>query len=88
MRSTEKRESDRLAGVTFVLTGTLPTMTRAEASALIEKHGGKVTGSVSKKTRYLLAGEDAGSKLAKAQKLGVEILDENAFVKLIDTEEV
>ncbi len=88
MRSTEKRESDRLAGVTFVLTGTLPTMTRAEASALIEKHGGKVTGSVSKKTRYLLAGEDAGSKLAKAQKLGVEILDENAFLKLIDTEEV
>lgn len=88
MRSTEKRESDRLAGVTFVLTGTLPMMTRAEASALIEKHGGKVTGSVSKKTRYLLAGEDAGSKLAKAQKLGVEILDENAFLKLIDTEEV
>ena len=88
MRSTEKRESDRLAGVTFVLTGTLPTMTRAEASALIEKHGGKVTGSVSKKTRYLLAGEDAGSKLTKAQKLGVEILDENTFLKLIDTEEV
>ncbi|NUM49120.1 MAG: NAD-dependent DNA ligase LigA [Anaerolineales bacterium] len=65
-----------LAGLVFVITGTLPTMSREEASTLIETHGGKVTGSVSKKTNYLLAGENAGSKLTKAQELNVPILDE------------
>ena len=65
-----------LAGLTFVLTGTLPTMTRDEASALIEAQGGKVGGSVSKKTNYVVAGESAGSKLDRARELGVAILDE------------
>ena len=71
------------AGKTFVLTGTLPSLTREEAQAKIETLGGKVTGSVSKKTDYVLAGADAGSKLAKAQELGVKILDEPQFLKLI-----
>jgi DNA ligase (NAD+) len=70
------------SGKTFVLTGTLPSMTREEATARIEARGGKVTGSVSKKTDYVLAGEEAGSKLEKAQKLGVQVIDEAAFVKL------
>lgn len=65
-----------LAGLTFVITGTLPSLSRPEAKALIEAHGGKVTGSVSKKTNYLLAGEKAGSKLTKAEKLGIVVLDE------------
>jgi DNA ligase (NAD+) len=71
-----------LAGKTFVLTGTLPTLTREEATAKIESLGGKVSGSVSKKTDYVLAGEDAGSKLDKAQKLGVKIIDETDFLKM------
>jgi DNA ligase (NAD+) len=70
------------SGKTFVLTGTLPTMTREEAAAKIEALGGKVSGSVSKKTDYVVAGEDAGSKLEKAQKLGVKILNEAEFLKL------
>lgn len=64
------------AGMTFVLTGTLPTLTRDQAAALIEGAGGKVSGSVSKKTTYVLAGAEAGSKLAKAEKLGVAVIDE------------
>jgi DNA ligase (NAD+) len=82
----EKRETDAasqtLDGLTFVITGTLPTMSRDEAKALIESHGGKVTGSVSKNTDYLLAGEKAGSKLTKAQSLGIAILDEAALMNL------
>ena len=70
------------AGKTFVLTGTLPTLTREEATANIESLGGKVSGSVSKKTDYVLAGEDAGSKLDKAQKLGVKIISEAEFLKM------
>jgi DNA ligase (NAD+) len=70
------------AGKTFVLTGTLPTMTREEASAKIEALGGKVSGSVSRKTDYVLAGEEAGSKLEKARKLGVKIIDEAEFVEM------
>ena len=70
------------SGKTFVLTGTLPTMSREQASARIEALGGKVSSSVSKKTDYVLAGEEAGSKLEKAQKLGVKIIDEAEFVKL------
>lgn len=69
---------------TFVLTGTLPTMTRDDARAMIEAKGHKVAGSVSKKTDYVVAGADAGSKLAKAQELGVAVLDENEFIKLIE----
>jgi DNA ligase (NAD+) len=72
-----------LAGKTFVLTGTLPTMTRDEATAAIEEHGGKVAGSVSKKTSYVVAGAEAGSKLEKAQSLGISILNEEEFRKLI-----
>ena len=71
------------AGKTFVLTGTLPTFTRQEASKLIEEEGGKVSGSVSKKTDYVLAGEEAGSKLEKAEALGITILDEAAFLSLL-----
>jgi DNA ligase (NAD+) len=72
-----------LHGKTLVLTGTLPNMKRDEAAALIEKAGGKVTGSVSKKTDYVVAGEDAGSKLNKARKLGIEVIDEDALRRLI-----
>jgi len=72
------------AGKTFVLTGTLPTLTREEATAKIEAAGGKVSGSVSKKTDFVLAGTEAGSKLTKAQELGVKILDEVEFLKLCD----
>jgi NAD-dependent DNA ligase len=70
------------AGKTFVLTGTLPTLTREEATAKIEAAGGKVTGSVSKKTDYVLAGAEAGSKLDKAQQLGIRILEEAEFLKM------
>ena len=73
-----------LEGLTFVITGTLPTLSREQAKALIEAHGGRVTGSVSGKTDYLLAGERAGSKLSKAEKLGVSILDEPALRDLLD----
>jgi DNA ligase (NAD+) len=73
-----------LAGLTFVLTGTMPTLTRDQAKALIEAAGGKVAGSVSKKTSYVAAGEDAGSKLDKAQQLGVAVIDEAALLALIE----
>jgi DNA ligase (NAD+) len=78
-----QRQGDTLAGKTFVITGTLPSMSREQASALIESHGGKVTGSVTKKTSFLLAGEAAGSKLAKATALKVPILDEAGLLELI-----
>lgn len=74
----------RFLGKTFVLTGTLPTMSRAEASALIEKNGGKVSGSVSKKTAYVVAGEEAGSKLIKAQTLGIPILTEAELLAMME----
>jgi DNA ligase (NAD+) len=74
-----------LSGQTFVLTGTLPTMQRSEAKGLIVAAGGKVTGSVSSKTDYLVAGSNAGSKLVKAQELGVEIIDEAELQKLLET---
>ena len=83
----EKIENARpegpFAGKTFVLTGTLPTLTREEATAKIEAAGGKVSGSVSKKTDFVLAGAEAGSKLTKAEELGVKILDEAEFLKLL-----
>jgi DNA ligase (NAD+) len=73
-----------LAGLTFVLTGTLPTMTREEAQAELEARGGKVSGSVSKKTSYVVVGASPGSKLAKAEQLGVPTLDEDALRHLLD----
>jgi DNA ligase (NAD+) len=72
-----------LAGMTFVLTGTLPNLSRDEAGAMIEAAGGKVSGSVSKKTSYVVAGADAGSKLAKAESLGIALLDEPALLALL-----
>ncbi|MBN1312169.1 MAG: NAD-dependent DNA ligase LigA [Anaerolineae bacterium] len=78
------RASDKLAGLTFVLTGTLPTMTRGQADELIEQHGGKTSGSVSKKTSYVLAGEAPGSKLDKARELGVPEIDEDGLKALLD----
>ena len=74
---------ERLAGKTFVLTGTLPTLTRDEAAVLIKAEGGKVTGSVSKKTDYVVAGEAAGSKLTKANELGITVIDEDALRALL-----
>ena len=79
-------KSDTLAGKTFVLTGTLKSMTRDEASEKIKLHGGKTTSSVSKNTSYVLAGESAGSKLVKAQNLGVIILSEEEFLNMINEE--
>ena len=79
-----EEKGEKFAGLTFVLTGTLPTMTRDEASAIIKQNGGKVSGSVSKKTSYVLAGEEAGSKLTKAKDLGVTIIDENAFLEMLN----
>ncbi|MBR4895498.1 MAG: NAD-dependent DNA ligase LigA, partial [Clostridia bacterium] len=75
--------SETLAGMTFVLTGTLPTMTRDEATALIKQHGGKASGSVSRKTTYVLAGSDAGSKLTKANELGIPVIGEEEFLDMI-----
>jgi DNA ligase (NAD+) len=72
-----------LAGKTVVLTGTLPNLTREEATEKVEAAGGKVTGSVSKKTNYVVAGADPGSKLAKAEKVGTEVLDEDGLLKLL-----
>jgi DNA ligase (NAD+) len=74
---------DKLQGLSFVLTGTLPTMSRDEASALIKAAGGKVVGSVSSKTSYVVAGEAAGSKLTKAQNLGINIIDEAALLAML-----
>ena len=76
-------QDDRFAGKTFVLTGTLPTMTRDEASRLIKAAGGKTAGSVSKKTDYVLAGEEAGSKLTRAKELGVPVIDEETFLAML-----
>lgn len=76
-------KSDKLAGLTFVITGTLPDMTRDEAKTLIEQNGGKCSGSVSRKTSYVLAGEEAGSKLTKAQQLGVAVISQQQLIEMI-----
>ncbi len=80
-------EDQRFSGLTFVITGTLPNMDRKEAAALIEKYGGKVAGSVSKKTSYLLAGENAGSKLTKAQDLGITVISEEELHHMTEEKE-
>ena len=81
--SHEEKRDDRFAGLTFVLTGTLSDFTRDEASAIIESFGGKASSSVSKKTSYVLAGENAGSKLTKAEGLGIKIISEADFAEMI-----
>ena len=86
MKSLKETIDKRFEGMTFVLTGTLPTYSRNEASEIIEKFGGKTASSVSKKTTYVLAGEEAGSKLTKAQQLGVTIIDEAEFNRMIEVD--
>lgn len=81
--SNEEKKDNRFAGMTFVLTGTLESFTRDEASAIIESYGGKASGSVSKKTSFVLAGENAGSKLTKAESLGIKIISEKEFADMI-----
>ena len=83
MTSLKEVKDNRFNGLTFVLTGTLPTYSRNEASAIIESFGGKTSSSVSKKTSYVLAGEEAGSKLEKANKLGVNVINEEQFNEMI-----
>ena len=80
----QTNEDNRFEGMTFVLTGTLPTLSRNEASDIIERFGGKVSSSVSKKTTYVLAGEEAGSKLDKALSLNINVIDEETFMKMVD----
>ena len=77
---------DLLAGLTIVVTGTLPNLGRKEAQELIEKNGGKAAGSVSKKTSYVLAGENAGSKLTKAEQLGIPVITEEEFLQMLQKE--
>src|SRR5690606_31032540 len=81
--SVDKPKQQPLAGKTFVITGTLDSMSRDEAKERLQSLGAKVSGSVSRKTNYIIAGSEPGSKLDKASKLGIEILDENAFLELI-----
>lgn len=82
-RILQEGASERFAGMTFVITGTLPSMHRKQAAELIEQNGGKVSGSVSKKTTYLLAGENAGSKLVKANSLGVQVISEERLLEMV-----
>ena len=82
MPPAEQRAAGLLTGKVFVLTGTLPTLKRSEAEKIIEDLGGKTSSSVSAKTDYVLAGEEAGSKLAKAQKIGVPVINEEMFRKM------
>ena len=83
-KAAASRKDDRFAGNTFVLTGTLPTLTREQATEIIESFGGKASGSVSKKTSYVLAGEAAGSKLTKAQELGIPVISEEDLRRMTE----
>jgi DNA ligase (NAD+) len=83
MTAEKRKKTSQLEGLTFVLTGTLPHLSREDAKAKIESAGGRVSGSVSKKTNYVVAGEDAGSKLDKARQLGVNVIDETALEELL-----
>jgi DNA ligase (NAD+) len=80
----KKRKSSRLEGLTFVLTGTMPDLTREDAKARIEAAGGRVSGSVSKKTNYVVAGEEAGAKLDKARQLNVSVLEQAQLLAMLD----
>jgi DNA ligase (NAD+) len=80
----KKRKSSRLEGLTFVLTGTMPDLTREDAKARIEAAGGRVSGSVSKKTNYVVAGEEAGAKLDKARQLKVPVLEQAQLLAMLD----
>lgn len=83
VQAADVREVAEVAGKTFVLTGTLPTLKRTEATKLVKAAGGKVSGSVSKKTDYVVAGDEAGSKLEKAESLGVTVIDEASLLELL-----
>lgn len=84
LTSKERQSSDELEGMSFVITGTLPSLSRDQAKELIKKSGGKVGSSVSKKTDFLLAGSEAGSKLEKAEKLGIKVIDQSQLLKMIE----
>ena len=85
VESKEKPLGNALEGKTVVVTGTLPTLKRSEAEALIRAHGGNASGSVSKKTDFVLCGAEAGSKLTKAQSLGIKIINEDEFLEIINS---
>lgn len=84
MEASRQPEGNQFAGMTFVLTGALERFTRDEAAALIEARGGKASGSVSKKTTYVVAGENAGSKLRKAGELNIPVLTEDQFAEMLE----
>ena len=84
-KSTQLASRGPLAGLTFVLTGTLSTMSREEAATRIERAGGKVSGTISRKTNYLVAGTDAGSKLSKARDLNIEVIDEPTLIRMLES---
>jgi DNA ligase (NAD+) len=83
----QEEGSEVLSGLTFVITGTLPSMSRPQMEEIVKKHGGKVSGSVSKNTDYLIVGENAGSKLTKAQQLGIKILSEEELLKMLESKD-
>ena len=86
MSGGNEKKSDNLSGMNIVVTGTLPTLKRSEAEDLIRSHGGNAVSSVSKKTSYVLCGEAPGSKLAKANELGIPVISEEDFMKMISDE--
>jgi DNA ligase (NAD+) len=79
----KRKKTSQLEGLSFVLTGSLPNLTREDAKTKIESAGGRVSGSITKRTHYIVAGEDAGSKLDRARELGVDVFDEAALLRLL-----